>query len=514
MKQINQNSQQSCYQIEDYINEPENQTDSARCIEGLVTIDWLWKSHYNGKLNVSCRNYQREKVAAIDFQQGIMHTVLSRDCYAKIPELHIRIVKKEDGTYSFELVDGQQRVTSVIDFMNNIFALCQSSDLIHLKGKSFKESCSLDKSVEERILNTVISCKWYENLSDRQVADLFINVLNNTNNMNWQEKRNAIQGFYTKWIQDCCRPGGKTATGDNIPIHPLFETHKVKSGNKVKKEVEELVYFKLKLGRLSRDSWLSQLCYMLEHNFGLMGCKEKQHFNWTEMKQGSTGDWSKNFSKKKEYLKIMDNALKIFKLCNSVEERKNKMSPMFAQMMVLYSARMMHDNNATTMNFELFVDKWFAVYEKWNGTTSTAPWKDRFHKNKKPMTVISDQFGGLNGDAITTIFTIFDEEVAKSSVYEWGIKKGITLDPVREFSDKIKEEVWKEQDKKCFYSGRPISLAEAIGDHYIPHTKGVEAGGTTTKDNCRVCTSYHNGQKNDTMGDDYVAQLLERKNAA
>ena len=57
----------------------------------------------------------------------------------------------------------------------------------------------------QQILGYRISCLWYENLSDEQTADLFINVLNNTNQMKPQEIRNAVRGYLSQYIRNTSR---------------------------------------------------------------------------------------------------------------------------------------------------------------------------------------------------------------------------------------------------------------------------------------------------------------------
>ena len=99
-----------------------------------------------------------------------------------------------------------------------------------------------------------ISCKFYENLDDEQTAYLFVEILNNTNDMKPQEIRNAISGLFSTWVRD-------TARGNNdkdIKPHELFSFTVDEKG---KKTLTLLPAWKLK-GRMEVDEWLSELVYM------------------------------------------------------------------------------------------------------------------------------------------------------------------------------------------------------------------------------------------------------------
>ena len=499
---------QSCDQIIAHIKEKDLMSGNSVCIDGLVSVKWLYDGRRDGLLNTANRSYQREEVASLTFMQGIMHTLLSKNSYAKIPELHIR-VNFNDGKFTFELVDGQQRVTSIFKFIDNEYKLGKSEHFAKsINGKYYKDACLADGQLPPRLFSNTISCKWYINLNDYEIANLFINVLNNTNSMNWQEKRNAILGLYTLFIQNSCRPGGLDEFGKPVPIHPLFNTvfkkEPIKNSTK-SKTVEKGEFLDIGLKRLARDAWLSKLIYMYEHGKGKDGCSETKHFDWVESQQLPKGSWSDKFPEKKKYIKLMDTTLALVKLCQT-KERRNKLSPQFCIMMVLYFEQLKERYDVKTINYETFLDKWFDVYKEWNRTDGDAPWQGRVHDSGSPWGILSDQFNGSTPTNIATIFGVYDEEEKNSTPYEWGIVIK-SLDPVRVFSDEMKEEVWLEQGKVCAYSGNDLPFEDAIGDHYIPHSKG----GRTVKENLKVCSKYHNSQKGDMMGEEYEAYLAKLK---
>ena len=93
-------------------------TTKQQCNNGDVSITWLQSAN----INTQNRAYQREKVAKESWKQAIMRTVLV-DSYAGIPEIHIRVVVTEGKGWKYELIDGQQRVTAILDFLNNKYPL-------------------------------------------------------------------------------------------------------------------------------------------------------------------------------------------------------------------------------------------------------------------------------------------------------------------------------------------------------------------------------------------------------
>ena len=108
----------SCFQAEDKFGK----TTEPISTDGSVSIKFIYK---DAIIDYSKREYQREQVADLEFKQGILVTVLDGG-HKKIPQIHIRVIKvrTEDATYfTYELVDGQQRVTSVTGFLNGDFEL-------------------------------------------------------------------------------------------------------------------------------------------------------------------------------------------------------------------------------------------------------------------------------------------------------------------------------------------------------------------------------------------------------
>ena len=137
------------------------------CHDGSVTVKFIYK---DADINTGKREYQREKVAPVEWKQAILVTVISKT-FCKIPEIHIRVVTI-DVHHIYELVDGQQRVTSITDYLEDEFPLPDNFvvDGVDLSGLYASELKEKHMAYYQMILNYNISCKWYENLTDEQTA--------------------------------------------------------------------------------------------------------------------------------------------------------------------------------------------------------------------------------------------------------------------------------------------------------------------------------------------------------
>ena len=94
-------------------------SDQQQCLDGYVDVQWIFDSVNSGVLETGNRAYQREKVASLEWKQNLISTLLGITAVAKIPEIHIRVKPTEGSKVKYELVDGQQRTTTILDFINN-----------------------------------------------------------------------------------------------------------------------------------------------------------------------------------------------------------------------------------------------------------------------------------------------------------------------------------------------------------------------------------------------------------
>ena len=479
----------SCENATDYFGKSD-----VQCNNGDISVSWLMSTATN--INTQNRAYQREKVSSRNWQQDLMLTILI-NTYAGIPEIHIRVVEIEDGEYRYELIDGQQRMRAIMDFLNGDYKLPEGLvvDGCDLSGMDAQDLQDTYPKVYQRILNYRISCKWYEDLTDQETAFLFIKVLNNVNTMNGQELRNAVLGFYSEYVRD-------TARGD--APHKLFERYtKIVKGE----EKEYLTHFSSKFalsGRMEVDEWLSSLVFFI-----MNGCKngitQEKHFAWVESIQSPNGVYVSKFKDAKRIHSVLNFAMDLMK--STPDQFKVKLNPMTSLMMVVYALEL--ENRGYKVVPEKFSPAFFDTYVRWSDT-STKLYIDHTTINGHQMKEFSDLFGGKNANAIGTIFKVLDMDW-KGRESEVGM---IELDPRETFSRKDILKKWQEQGGKCFYTGNPIDENNLAGDHFIPRSRGIALGGITEYSNLVVCTRGLNLRKGNMGGDDFIEYLKNESKEA
>lgn len=471
------------------------QTDEPTSHNGAVTADWLYTATMKRDLETSSREYQREKVASVSWKQNIIRTVLCNP-YARIPQIHIRVVNI-DGCYSFEIIDGQQRSSAIIGYLNGEFPLpaeFETSDKIEVGGMYATDMKKRAPKVYERLKQYQITCIWYENLDDDQVARLFTEVLNNVNNMKPQEIRNAIRGLLSTYIRDHVRFEDQ---------HELFTKITMGSGKKKKEELKYLPKLALK-GRMEADEWLSQLIYLNEVGVekGLKGQKELT--KWVRSIQAPGADASMGSRKFSPMRNRCDELLKFaFKIISSVNaNRRHELTPAQAMFLVLYGTTL-EKGNYNVEDAKKFTEAFFHVLDKWSDL------KKKVYQNHSTadggfMPPMVQLFGGKNDNAIKTVFWILNKELSEMGASFFGLTE---LDSRESFTRKDILTKWKEQGYKCFYTGRELSEDELVGDHYIPRSWGISRGGVTEYGNLVVTDKQTNLQKLSMHGDDFIKKL-------
>ena len=465
---------------------------NALCSNGDVDFNFM----KNANINTSMREYQREKVADLIWKQNMMTTVLV-NLFAGIPEIHIRVIKTKGGEYRYELIDGQQRVTSVLDYLAGDYPLPKPMvvDGCDVGGMFKEELRNTYPAIYDRILNYRITCKWYENLTNLDTAYLFIEVLNNVNDMKHQEIRNAVLGHYSQYVRNTAR----------FDAHELFTRIMVIKGKKLK---EQLQYFSSKFalsGRMEVDEWLSELAY-LKLNGVRKGITQPKHIQWVKDIQSPNGKYIDRFGDKETIDDLLNLALNLFK--STPEEYQVNLNSMTSMMLVLYADDIIQRFGKIIP--EKFAPAFFDVYTRWSDPKK-ALFAGKQTVNGNVMPPFNELFGGKNSNAIGTIFSILDDEFGCNPLDGDGDRKvevGIIEMDMRETfkrADIIRK--WQEQGGACFYTDQPLDEDNLAGDHFIPRSWGIDKGGVTEYDNLVVCSKSLNGRKSNMSGDEFKAMI-------
>lgn len=158
----------------------------------IQQLDYLNKQ---GKLDFN-PDYQRESVWTRSQKQLFIDSLLIE---IDIPKLYFREVSK--GKYEYEIVDGQQRLRAVIEFLDNRFPLSEDTDPVNGIKVAKKYFQDLDTPIQLQLmaisLDIVILNTAY---TDDDIDEMFLRLQNGTP-LNAAEKRRAISGNIGKIVQ-------------------------------------------------------------------------------------------------------------------------------------------------------------------------------------------------------------------------------------------------------------------------------------------------------------------------
>ena len=338
------------------------------------SIDELRFLSKNSSFDTQPRAYQREKVASKEWKQDLISTVFVNGIYT-IPEIHIRANRiKSDGFRSkthakrvrLEMIDGQQRWTAIEDYMNNVFETKKDQLNMIIDGEEYEIADKFYRDLPNEVKNKfgkfIIYATMYYNISNDQTADLFVNILNNTNDMNDQEKRNAMRGPLPKGIRELARDFDNT----NPNMHKIFKYKIVGDGKK------NLEYFndKFVTGRMQTDEFCAELLYLnTVAEKWTDGVSQSKLTNWykTAIERGYQNESSKKWIE--DYKKLKKTLDDLFNILHETPNKyKKKHSRMICLVMALYYQELLEKYGK--IDHHDFVCMFFKVYKKWSSTNA------------------------------------------------------------------------------------------------------------------------------------------------
>jgi hypothetical protein len=149
----------------------------------LRNIDWFIKAHRNGDLDVK-PPFQRNPVWVERQKSYLIDTILHG---YPIPEIYMQEIVSETGNTKYIIVDGQQRIRSVLEFLEGKF---------HINPQDSPEWADMafeDLKGEEKIAiysyNFVV--RLLPNIDDLEIRTIFQRLNKNTVVLNNQELRQA-----------------------------------------------------------------------------------------------------------------------------------------------------------------------------------------------------------------------------------------------------------------------------------------------------------------------------------
>lgn len=145
-------------------------------------------------------DYQRGSVWTRSQKQLLIDSLLNN---IDIPKLYWREV--QSGKFEHEVVDGQQRLRAISEFLENIYRMSSDADDVdghEVKNREFK---SLHTTLQMKLLNEQLDIvKLSSAYTDADVEDMFLRLQNGTP-LNAPEKRRAYAGNMRKVVAKLAR---------------------------------------------------------------------------------------------------------------------------------------------------------------------------------------------------------------------------------------------------------------------------------------------------------------------
>jgi len=204
-------------------------------------------AHYKSptaRIQIMPPEFQRDFVASLEWQRDLVDSFYNGLSSNLIHFRKLDAEKSSKTGYGYQCLDGLQRLSTAIAFVNDEFT--DNND------KLFRELKSEEK---EAILSYTFTLYVYnESMTDEQAGETFCRI-NNANDLNDQEKLNAIPGYVSQTIRSQAR------TGQTTPVLPIFEIYKDAKDTKRSKHGLGI----LPGVRLTYDSLLARL-YAIEYD--------------------------------------------------------------------------------------------------------------------------------------------------------------------------------------------------------------------------------------------------------
>lgn len=231
---------------------------------GLLPISWFKDNEQ--KIDLSPENYQRCFVWLEDKQRELLRTIFDNNP-GQVPELHMRNFTTPKNTstkvgVSAEVMDGQQRITTIMRFTQNKIKTPSNLTYVDDEGNhidiSNKYINELNGTIQKFFFDYKLQVCFYTDILDSEAAIIFKDKLNSGKPLTKPEKRNAHHTEMAKFVRNTARLGlGK------YPRHPLFETGYNSKQEIVFNNFDETTF---KYNDYSADVLVASICCMLSNS--------------------------------------------------------------------------------------------------------------------------------------------------------------------------------------------------------------------------------------------------------
>src|ERR1700678_2713686 len=155
-------------------------------------ITWLLDLNRNGQLDLD-PPYQRKSVWTSKDRQFFLDTIF-RDYPSPAIFLHKTIAA--DGSSTYHVVDGKQRLETILSFVNNKVRIAKDFGDVRLNGKNWKQ-LEGEQELRRRLWNYQIPVEMVDVIEGNVVNEVFDRLNRNSRRLTDQELRHAkFEGWF------------------------------------------------------------------------------------------------------------------------------------------------------------------------------------------------------------------------------------------------------------------------------------------------------------------------------
>ena len=397
-------------------------------------------------------NYQRRPVWSYKNKVYLIDTILQG---LPIPKFFIQIkVDSTLGNTIYEVVDGQQRLTAIFEFIqgktndDKDFILSRKQ---HPKPESFPDSFeglsfkTLTKELKDRFWLYKLSLEELEEASEQEINDMFIRLNLSGAKLNNQELRNAAyNGDFKTLVYE--------VADENVDY---LVDNKILSASNVKRMID---------AEFTSELIASMIKGMQDKKKTL----DKIYSEFDSMDEDDIDKWKKSF---RDIMKLVD---KIMEEDLKTTRFKNK-ADFYNLFYVLYDLTQNKNYKISSDKFEPIRKVLIELSKNVKIESSNIELVKYFEKSVNAGDVIANR--KFRHNILTNIIEPFC----------------ISRDERRHFSDFEKEFLWhSSQDKKCGICGEVIN---SFDDYQIDHIKAWDNGGDTDLSNAQLAHASCNKSK-------------------
>lgn len=427
---------------------------------------------------------QRPDIESMSKRQGIIDTVIRGYDFGELKMRTLNAILQKECGYNFRSIDGGHRKRAVRDFIQNKFKTGKYTVAI-VDGVEVPVGGLYYSQLPVEVKNQFNSYKmrftvYGESMTDEQAGETFRRT-NISTDVNWQEMLNSYEdNLVAKFVRELSRP----IRGIENEYHKLFD-YKV-----MEPENRKQTYFQSASTRLRDDEFVTRFLTMLtksEKDKNWLTCSNRENENtFVNLGDPIKGIWSKDKTLAKRQQKMVRDALD-FMLEYAKAKRSYSKQLMSTQeftmvsRLYVYLYRTFGSNGYRISDVTYFYQSVRAAMDRFVGRDERNLREDTHRDNKGLRTVC---------ECFRQYLTVHDDEAKSENSVKWLLQEmdindcGITfLDTVRTFSPELIEQVLRQQGYKCWVTGYPLSIEDAVGAHIVAHTLG---GSSQDPNNCAV----------------------------